>query len=350
MRFYPAIFLIFLFLNSCQKENQIIKNKNIISYVNKIKENPDLEIKLEKKFTLTGGSEFRGMPLLDIDKFGNIYVYDFNSIQKFNSKGEYLKEFSGIGSGPGEFTVRGFFIVADTLIYAADMRGKKVNIFNLEGQFKRSLDFNYWVFPYNVNLWNGCLYVQELNNSYLENPKKVPLAISKFKIVDNKFNKVKLDTLAFGDFHSLGDILLLSGQGERELLFAMPSKDSYQISGYDIDLEKNIEINKFYIPRQVSEEDKGIIQVNNNKIMSYYNAILAIFVDKYQRIWVLNSSGNKGNFFFDIFEDYLYQNTINLTNFKAEESKFEIYKNIFFKGDYLFYYDQELNQIIAYGY
>lgn len=59
----------------------------------------------EKEFEITDGSKdfyFRYPSDFKADKFGNLYLFDFYHLYKFNNKGKFIKKILKNGAGPGE--------------------------------------------------------------------------------------------------------------------------------------------------------------------------------------------------------------------------------------------------------
>jgi len=83
-------------------------------------------------------SQFQGPFSIAIDDSDNIYVWDANRIQKFNSAGTFqLKILSDGGSADGQFsTVWGFAVDSSGNIVIADTDNNRIQIFNSAGVFQ----------------------------------------------------------------------------------------------------------------------------------------------------------------------------------------------------------------------
>jgi hypothetical protein len=87
------------------------------------------------------GSTFNEPSDVAWDAMGNIYVADgvgnTNRIAKFDKDGRFIRHWGSTGSEQGQFNgVKGLAIDRQGNVYAADMRNKRIQVFDADGNFK----------------------------------------------------------------------------------------------------------------------------------------------------------------------------------------------------------------------
>ena len=84
-------------------------------------------------------SYFGRLAMVKLDTLGNIYIIDDgnNSVFKFEKNGAFLKKIGKAGRGPGELE-RPIFILVDKEITIINEGTKRIDIFDLEGNYKSS--------------------------------------------------------------------------------------------------------------------------------------------------------------------------------------------------------------------
>jgi hypothetical protein len=99
---------------------------------------------------------------------GDIWVtdgYGLNLLHRFNSKGEYQSTIDGT-DGAGRFsTPHSVFIdrrKRDPELYVADRSNKRVQVFDLEGRFKRAFGSDFLTSPSGFAVHGGQLFIAEL--------------------------------------------------------------------------------------------------------------------------------------------------------------------------------------------
>ena len=87
------------------------------------------------------GSTFSEPSDVAWDAMGNIYIADgvgtTNRIAKFDKDGRFIRHWGSTGSEPGQFNgVKALAIDRQGNVYAADMRNKRIQVFDANGTFK----------------------------------------------------------------------------------------------------------------------------------------------------------------------------------------------------------------------
>jgi hypothetical protein len=80
---------------------------------------------------------------IDADSQGNIYVLDSREFtaKKYDSQGKHVKNIGRAGQGPGEFDYPRYLCVSERgNIYVTELLERKIEVFNLEGEYQRSLN------------------------------------------------------------------------------------------------------------------------------------------------------------------------------------------------------------------
>jgi len=76
------------------------------------------------------------------DDQGNYYVCEYGGndrVQKFSVSGEFVREFGGFGTGPGEFQRPSGIVWHSQRVYVADAINNRVQVFSDQGQFVETL-------------------------------------------------------------------------------------------------------------------------------------------------------------------------------------------------------------------
>jgi hypothetical protein len=87
------------------------------------------------------GSTFSEPSDVAWDSMGNIYIADgvgtTNRIAKYDKDGRFIRHWGSTGTEPGQFNgVKGLAIDRQGNVYAADMRNKRIQVFDANGTFK----------------------------------------------------------------------------------------------------------------------------------------------------------------------------------------------------------------------
>ncbi|MCP2519687.1 NHL repeat-containing protein [Candidatus Aminicenantes bacterium AC-335-B20] len=112
------------------------------------------EVIIEKKFKI--GSEEKKEELfflitdIKADRDGNIFVLDFkgHTIKKFSKDGKFIKEAGGKGQGPGELDSPSHFAIDEKgNIWVAEIRNRRISIFDNSLNFIKSIKLMPWKYP-----------------------------------------------------------------------------------------------------------------------------------------------------------------------------------------------------------
>jgi len=73
-----------------------------------------------------------------VDSSGNIFVADYQAgfIRKYSKDYKQLKQFSGLGAGPGQTEKSEFIDIYNGLLYVPEQGSHRVDVFDLNGTFK----------------------------------------------------------------------------------------------------------------------------------------------------------------------------------------------------------------------
>lgn len=102
--------------------------------------------------------------MIRVDREGNIYVLDDNTVKKFSKEGKLLLSFGGKGRGPGETTrAISFFVDRDKNAYVLDHNASLVNKYSGDGRF--NISFKVALFPSDIVVDSkGNMYVHSSTN------------------------------------------------------------------------------------------------------------------------------------------------------------------------------------------
>ncbi len=348
-----TLLLLTLMLLGCSSKNyEKIISDNIIIHKNKrIPSNKDYSINLEEKFVINAMDSTNGnisIPFCPIfDNYENLYIVDSKTqkIHKFNLQKGYLKSFGGRGQGPGEFGLISYQMILNDTLFVFDRNQRKINKFSLDGTFlyqKQDRD-------------QRMGKMAAFSNKYIISPKFIPSydekrchIKSEVVVESNKFHKVKSllkkENSYFWSSFSLNilDYAFHFCASRDKLYIGKISSSDYTINVYDKNLIKTEEIRKGYIRKKIDDKTRkrlatvfSIEGVKNNLSSKYQKAINGIWIDKFERIWVLPGQEQQNNeVYFDIFKDGIYLNSV-----KFKELKFEVDHNssaiLIFSGKYL---------------
>ena len=104
-----------------------------------------------------GPGQFRLPTDVAFDAAGHVYVSEYNGndrIQVFDRHGKYLREFGRFGDGPGEFNRPQSIAIAGDTLYVADAVNHEIDVFGLDGTFRRSVGDGLR-YPYGLDVLPG---------------------------------------------------------------------------------------------------------------------------------------------------------------------------------------------------
>lgn len=311
---------------------------------------------------------------LTMDKDGNLFVGCFKSarIYKFDSSFNFLKSFAGKGPGPGEYVgAPSSLNIVNGKILAPCSNVCTTNIYDTNGEFIKKIP------PKIVAGFGG---QKAFNNQLIMNVEKRELVddkrrfTSKINLIDSNIENI--EKTIYTHVHDVDgdvDVMPLSDMyiryvGSKDMLYIGDvSSVHYKIYGFDKNLNKIMEIRKDYLPQEDTDPEAlvygfsegslggGFYRKNNTSWENkkhYFKAINQMFVDKYERLWVISAyknSDKKSGLYADIFENGIYLNTIHLAFFKEELSDLPYYR-LYIQNDKIIYIDSDEEVIKIFDY
>ncbi len=103
-----------------------------------LKGEPEFEFGRETRPGEWGNGTFQSPFAIAIAKSGNVYVSDesLQLIEKFNAKGDFVKQWGGWGTAPGQFyKPKGVAVDNEENVYVVDFGNHRGQIFNKDGEF-----------------------------------------------------------------------------------------------------------------------------------------------------------------------------------------------------------------------
>lgn len=314
-----------LFVNG----KKTIKNYNVNSRIPHSK-------KLKKRLTILSDykteNSFSKISDVKVDKNRNIFILDskMKSIYKYDDKGVLIKRIGKKGNGPGEFIGVSNFVLANDIILIPDHSAKKINKFDLNGEFLSA-----------KNLKKASSLPENLislNDSLLCGTQVIPVFSKEgifFKIqlnlFDLNFNVLKIieeKKIPFDPSKGLNpskmEILFTVSKNKKEIAVAKNSSEIYKINVYNFLGEYSYSFTKTYRKISLSEEERKLQIKQYKKSMKglpikienkYINSISSIFYDNLDYLWIqrvsVNSSSNNEPIY-DVYENGIHFNSISL--------------------------------------
>lgn len=332
----------------------------------------DLQVVLKEILTVNGyedgASEERNIAVpmaLSADKDENIYILDggSRSVKKFNKAGEFIKSFCRQGTGPGEaVSVSALNIIKDTVV-VADFNGQKLIKYDLNGNHITDASFAgnrtpVLFTPFNDKNFLAVVWYEDLE----DNEYYVSVSLS---IIDNKFNEIKiLDTQKkkfVQDNFNIADLIGSYTVSGDNLFINSPSADKFYVSVFDHKGNILYGISKNYRRLMMSDKEvaefnagmKNTFGLNLSPVKIPKRSINGMYYDKLGRLWTLTAAErnekNETTFYADLFKDGVYLNKIEIPQFKGSDF-FDISRQIYFIGKYIYLVDMNNNQIKVYEY
>ncbi|MDA3837478.1 MAG: 6-bladed beta-propeller [Candidatus Delongbacteria bacterium] len=339
-----------IILISCSKKpeaqlNYEIKVKDGIEHI--INENrpsvpvEDLKIDLKISFVINGMDTldvnkcyFSKVTYFTVDSKDNIFIYDESKVKvnKFDNAGNYIQNFGGSGTGPGEFRyAMGLACLNDTIL-VFDTNSRKLNKFNTDGKFYGTSVMNSKVslfnklYVANENIWCHRLSFKR-DGDDLEMYKLIEIRDNHFNVltvIDS--SSIEYPPKSVKEELSISKAIAVS----KDQIYMTDKGDcfTFKISVLNESGDLQKVIRKKFARMKISDKEKelntkemqskGFLETEEHleeylKILDYKPAIRWIHVDKYDRLWVNESrhiedpSDNRMKF--SIFKDGIYLNS-----------------------------------------
>ena len=260
----------------------------------------------------------RQLTSMDVDSEGNIYILDAPKarISKFDSSGSFIKSFGTSGQGPGEFQRPQHLIISSDTIVVSDFGTWKLVKFDLEGKYSGEKQFeDYYQFPAKPEVFgDGYISFSQFTKADESGQRinviSLGLYDKNFELIKDVYQaesvldlSVEYDATSFGIKHRISN---------NELYVSKNSKTEYSIDVYDLNGERIRQIRKNHIrvkaPQEQIDKQKEYNEKRGTKFLTeYYNAISAIYSDKYNRLWVGSAQQEKEEgIWYDIFENDVF--------------------------------------------
>jgi hypothetical protein len=136
-----AVILLLITFSSCTWSDQnihvpdhILEIENVTVYSHADIESADtLRLVREQIFSDTEENPISSFSSIVNDSMGRVYIGDPRqyTIHLFKDDGSYLGRFGREGSGPGEFRWVGGMVIHENLLYAYDVNGRRIHLFEL---------------------------------------------------------------------------------------------------------------------------------------------------------------------------------------------------------------------------
>lgn len=306
-------FSAFIMIVSCEKQRPEWKGKietvDGISVVHNFQDDvfKSIEFVVDLSIGVDEGNEdymFSYPVDIDSDSKGNIYILDFKetTIKKYDDKGIFIKYIGREGQGPGEFeSPYGFCISNKDFIYIADFMSRKIEAFNCEGEYQKSINAKDAIEQILIDNNEDLI----LNYHSVKEEGKSTRRISKIGIYDSQEDRIF-------DFFAKEKTLFRRIQS-REFTIILPYErfnndskgniyvgtvNNYEISVYSPKGKLLFKFSKDYkpIPRDQEIKKKAIKQLSGRglpidiseyeKLIEYYPIFDSISCDEKNRIWV----------------------------------------------------------------
>ncbi len=372
--------LVVMLLVSCKKESKLtykITEQNGIKIFKNSSQpaNPRLTMKTKKLFTIKaqdGLARIENSVSTNFDKDDNLYTLSMVSskMYKFDKNGKFIKSFCQRGHGPGEVENAAWFTILNDTILVIDSYGKKIVRFNLDGKFIDNKEVNdtsnlqflkvaqNYIFAFNMivdtQTQNIVYGIYRYTNCF-KNIKKL------------ETSKISLQEISQKKGFDLMSLISLFTCFKDKIYLATNSKDKFEIKVLDLNGNTKAKIRKPYrkvsfSKKELAEINKQFSKMNENSDLTmkikadYKTSILALFKDSKNRLWVETARATKNQengrgqiIYFDIFENNIYQNTVELKLPKSTQP-LDIQHQLAIHKDRIYYFNFENEEIEVYQY
>lgn len=342
-----AIIILFLF-SSCGPQKAewqgTLEEVDGITVVNNPKEPYYGEFIPELEEDLNIGNEdddnylFYRVRAMALDSEKNIYVVDMGNyrIQKFDNQGKYLQTIGRKGQGPGEFRgPLGICFDAQDNLYVREY--KKIQVFDKNGEFKRSFPLDHLLIEFAVDDEGSILGYSDLRQRdsalrgilKMDSQGKITKKISEYNDLGIKIIVGEAATFTLSPNHAYSPRLHFASLGHNTYVYGYASE--YLLNLIDNEGNPLLRIRMEDVPVSISQKDKDFIitracqslernqipiskkmveeTIHFRKNRAFYNKIIA---DDKQRLYVQRVKSvfdGTNEFEFDIFNRdgyYLY--------------------------------------------
>jgi len=335
--------------------HKVYKNENIPA-------NPNFRISLKELFTIKGYDEkfaddslriIQDFNSVAVDSKNNIYILSTNKavVYKFDSIGNFIKNFGRIGEGPGESKWPQNMYVQNDTVNVLNQTVLQMNKFDTEGNFLFSVPTKECRMPVYTKPFGKerivtylCNWRYEDNGLFMD--YDLGLSSSEFNVI----KKLKEQTYD-GERVQTEYIDLFFGfaAGKTELFVADNSTEMYQIDTFDHNGNLLYSIEK---PYRKLRAEKGITDASKGSIQ-FKKAVIELIVDDQEHLLSVVSEErtdkNKNDFLVDVFKDGVFLNRVTL-DIGIEPEVNWISGKVFVKDGKLYVADLERLEVRVYEY
>lgn len=358
MKKIVIILLAGLMLFSCSKNENVKAGKANEPQVYKLSSKPSkgkIETALDVVLSLKGnlGTEsdstrFTNPVNLDMDKDGNIYIFDKTDmkIRKYDSEGKFITSFGKKGNGPGEYLMAAMgLMVAGDRVMVSDFMTQSVVVFDLNGKFLERINSPGAV-PAMVESIGNNKYFALKSGAAQENGKLY--FIGKLAVLNEKFEE---DTVVWEmkkEFNpteamKLGQEQPLFSLSKDQVFICHKSEDKWLIEAYDFKGNKIASYKRpwrklSYSAEEISRIDDKILGEMKKRVgedsgldldmykfkEKYKKSLNNIIVEANGDIWAFTSKEefDDNKFEVDLIRNHEFVNEVEFTNLGAEKNRF----------------------------
>ncbi|MDA3838991.1 MAG: 6-bladed beta-propeller [Candidatus Delongbacteria bacterium] len=304
-----------ILLVSCTKKDTGFKTY----FNNSTPANPNFDIEIVESFELNneGSEQILNFPAdVTEDKDRNIFILSVRNkkVIKYDKEGKYIIEFGGLGDGPGELQQPASIVCLEDTIYVADFTTKKINLYNVEGEFIRANNSSQFSRSNSLTGKQDMFVSQNLE--YIDDKDGFRVK-SNLTLLNKKFNEVA----TISNLNETGNPFIVNTRihyalTSKFLYVAEKSKDFYRVNMFDHRGSKIGIISKNYSRIPFEDKENRFVKSINSK---HKEAISNLFVDYKDNLWVdktqrdsLVDGENILKFKVDVFSEGVFQNSVNL--------------------------------------
>jgi hypothetical protein len=350
--FISLLHLIILLVVGCSKQTEsfsVIEENGIKIYLNSdVPNDPQAKLEFKKLFTIsseamTDTTAFMKRAVgLAVDNENNIFVLDdfAMDVKKFDSKGEFITNFGGMGYGPGELSDPRFVFIDNDTVKILNEDPVKISKYNLDGKFISAQLLADFQQLQNVKISRDGSKIASfvVKPSLNENDQLIidyPLSIIGIADLKEKYSLVK-QTFPFQDIldgkKDFNDVRVPFTPGEDAVFLSDNSDRQYRIYVYDYEGNKKSEIRKKFRQIRFSDEEKRAYEDMMKQNISddwefkknmFKKAVSEIFTDKYGRLLVypgVDRNVDREGVYIDIFKDGKFLNRVSYSEIQDKEN------------------------------